>query len=62
MAAERVQRLIVRGKDWYANIPVTRIEKVEDVVFAYLGDAFVGMFDLGAVNMLYITGERGNEG
>ena len=51
-------RLIIRWKDGYANIEVNRIEKVEDVVFAYGGvdgNVFVGMFDLGAVDMLYLV-------
>ena len=48
--------MIVRGKDWYCNIPVTRTERTGDIVEAYYGDLFVGMFDLAAVNVLYITG------
>ena len=51
-------RLIIRWKDGYANIEVNRIEKIEDVVFAYGGadgNEFIGMFDLGAVTMLYLV-------
>lgn len=54
----RICRLIVRGKDWYCNIPVTRIERVEDVVYTYLDGDFTGMFDLGTVDALYITEDR----
>ena len=46
-------RLIVRfGGGEYVNVPVTRIEREENVVFAYLGDTFVGFFDLGGVEAL----------
>ena len=48
--------LIVRGKDWYCNLKVTRTQRTGDIVEAYYGDLFVGMFDLAAVNVLYITG------
>lgn len=55
---KRNYRLIVRWKDDYANIEVSHIDKNGDVVYAYGGDegnTFVGMFDLGAVDMLYLV-------
>lgn len=54
------QRLIVRWKDGYANIAITRIEKIGDVVYAYDEDGFAGMFDLGAVDVLY-KAQKGEE-
>lgn len=51
-----MKRLIVNWGDGYCNIPVTHIELREDsVVFAYNGDEFVGVFDLGAIAFLYVS-------
>ena len=50
---EKEYRLIVRAGDQYANIAITKLVKEESIVFAYYHDEFVGMFDLGAVDMLY---------
>jgi len=55
---EKTSKLIVKAKDWYCNIPVTHIEKDGPVVCAYNGVHFVGMFDLGAVDVLYVTEMR----
>ena len=60
-------RLIMKSKDAFCNIKVDAIEKADDVVFAYkkpqggiAATEFVGMFDLGSVDFLYVTEERGN--
>ena len=50
-----MKRLIVKWRDGHCNIPVTHIQRVGDVVEAYRGDDFIGMFDLGSVDMLYIS-------
>ena len=50
-----MKRLVVRWKDAHCNMPVTHIIRVGDVVEAYRGEDFVGMFDLGSVDALYIT-------
>ena len=59
-------RLVMKCKDQYCNIRVDSIEKVDDVVFAYKrpqggmeATEFVGMFDLGSVDFLYVTEEKG---
>lgn len=52
-------RLVVRGRDWHSNIGVTRIEREECVVFAYLGNDLVGVFDLGDVTALYMSEKIG---
>lgn len=51
-----MKKLIVRWKEEYCNLPVTKIERIGDVVEAYRGEEFVGLFDLGAVDAIYITG------
>lgn len=51
-------KLIVKGRDWYANLPITKVVKEENTVFAYYDDTFIGFFDLGAVDVLYISEER----
>ncbi len=62
-------RLIMKCKDTICNIRVDAIEKQEDVVFAYKCPAgsmtateFVGVFDLGSVDFLYVTDEKLNDG
>lgn len=47
-----MKRIIVKGKDWHCNIPVTKVVRDENIVFAYCGGEFVGMFDLGSVNSI----------
>lgn len=61
-------RLIMKCKDTICNIKVDAIEKQEDVVFAYkkpqtsmTATEFVGCFDLGSVDFLYVTDERVTE-
>lgn len=58
-------RLIMKCKDTVANIKVDSIEKVDDVIYAYknkqgsiAATEFVGMFDLGSMDFLYVTDER----
>ena len=58
-------RLIMKCGDTVANLKVDAIEKQDDVVFAYKNPSgsiaateFVGMFDLGSVDFLYVTEER----
>lgn len=58
MADRKTTKRIVRARDWYCNIPIMRIERDGSVVYAYLGDKFAGMFDLGSVDVLYITETR----
>lgn len=56
-----VCRLIVRGKDWHVNINVTHIQREEALVFAFLGDDLVGVFDLGIVGALYMSERKREE-
>lgn len=51
-----MKRLIVKFIDGeFCNMRVTRIERTESIVFAYDGEVFIGMFDLGCVYCLYVT-------
>lgn len=59
-------RLIMRSHDTVCNIAVDAVDKQGDVVFAYrkpqgslVADQFVGVFDLGSVDFLYVTEEKG---
>ena len=61
-------RLIMKCRDQFCNIKVDAIEKNDDVIFAYkkpqgsmTATEFVGMFDLGSVDFLYVTDEKLNE-
>ena len=58
-------RLIMKCKDTLANIKVDKVERMGDVVFAYkiprggmTETEFVGVFDLGSVDFLYVTEEK----
>ena len=58
-------RLIMKCHDTVANIKCDAVEKVGDVVMAYkkpqggmAATEFVGMFDLGSMDFLYVTDER----
>lgn len=58
-------RLVMKCKETTCNIKVDAIEKQGDVIFAYkcsngslAATEFVGMFDLGSVDFLYLTEER----
>lgn len=60
-------RLIMKCKDTTCNIKVDAIDKDGDVIFAYkkpqgalTATEFVGVFDLGSVDFLYVTDEKGN--
>lgn len=53
--------LVARGPDWYANIPITKIEKINQCVYSYNDNEFVAMFDLDEVDMLYRTEGNKNE-
>ena len=54
-------RLIVKyheDKPYHANVACDLIEREDGMVFAYNGDALVGVFDLGIVDMMYLSEER----
>ena len=53
-----MKRLVVKAKDWYTNIGVTKVEKVGCVIFAYRDGEFVAMIDLGSVDVVYVSEER----
>ena len=62
-------RLIMQSTNnkWSCNLKVDKIEKRDDVVFAYrcppdsmVATEFVGVFDLAAVDFLYINDEKQN--
>ena len=60
-------RLVMKSGDAYCNIAADVVEKVEDVVYAYNHTpngnlAFVGMFSLGSVDFLYLTGYKHENG
>ena len=61
-------RLIMKSRETICNIKVDAVEKQGDVVFAYkkpnggmAATEFVGCFDLGSVDFLYMTEEKGYE-
>ena len=50
------RKCVVRGKDWHINIPADYLEENEGIVRAYLQGHLVGVFDLGVVDVLYLSG------
>lgn len=55
---EPSKRLICRTKDWSCNIPIDYAVEDENTVRAYRNKEIVGFFDLGAVDVLYVTEAR----
>ena len=51
-----MSKCVVRFKDDYVNIPADRIEEHNGMVFVFDGEMLVGVFDLGAVDMVYLSG------
>ena len=58
-------RLMMKCKDTVANLKCDAVEKRDDVVFAYkipqggmTATEFVGVFDLGSMDFLYVTDEK----
>lgn len=49
-----MKRLIVKWRDGYCNLPVSHIARKDAVVYAFRDAEFVGMFDLGAIEILYV--------
>lgn len=54
-----MKRLIVKWRDGYCNLPVSQITREDAVVYAFRDAEFVGMFDLGAVELLYVSDREG---
>lgn len=50
-----MMRIIVKGRDWHANIPVTDVRREENVIIAERDGEFVGFFDLGAVDCIWVS-------
>ena len=48
-------KLVVRYKDNFVNIAATSMQEREGIVFAYNGDCLVGAFDLGYVDMIWLS-------
>jgi len=53
-----MKHLVVRWRDGHTNLPITRIEHIGDVVYAYQDKELVGFFDLGSVDALYVSEDR----
>lgn len=51
----KMKRIVVKGKDWHCNVEVTDVTREGDVVFASRDGAFVGMWDLGSVNCIWVS-------
>ena len=56
-----MKRLVVRWRDAHCNIAITHIVREGDVVMAYQDKEFVGLFDLGSVDALYVTDREEKE-
>lgn len=50
-----MKRLVVRWGEEFVNIQATRIEENNGMIFAFAENNLVGVFDLGAVNMIYLS-------
>lgn len=52
-------KVIVLYEKGFINIPANRIEERDGIVFAYKDTDFVGAFDLGTVNIVYLSSKEG---
>lgn len=50
-----MKRLVVKWREGFCNLPLSNIKRVEDVIEVYHNNEFIGMFDLGAIEMFYIS-------
>lgn len=55
-----MKRLVVKWRGGFCNLPITHIKRIEDVIEVYQNDEFIGMFDLGAIEMFYISDAKGD--
>lgn len=51
-----MSKCVVRFNGDYVNIKADRIEEHNGMVFVFDGELLVGVFDLGAVDMVYLSG------
>ena len=56
---EPSMRIVVRGRNWYCNLSFDEKVDDENTVRVYRDGNLVGFFDLGAVDVLYITETKG---
>lgn len=54
-----MKKLVVRTKEWYCNIPADYLEENEGMVRAYLNGNLVGVFDLGVIDVIYLSVKDG---
>ena len=54
-------KLIAKMRDGYCNIAADSMTEREGMIFVYRGEKLVGVFDLGAVDAIYISGKEGDE-
>lgn len=52
------KRLVVQWEDGHCNVPATRIEYEQGYAVAFNGEEFVGVFDIGHINVLYLSEAR----
>ena len=56
-----MKRCIVRSKEDYVNIAADELREENGMVYVTKGGALVGVFDLGTVDYVYLSGGRVNE-
>lgn len=57
-----MKKLIVRWGDEFCNLTVSHIKREGGVVEAYRGTEFIGFFDLGTVDVLYVSAMNEEKG
>lgn len=54
-------RIVVKGRDWHCNLAEDEVDRDGDMVFAYRGGRFVGMWDLGCVDCIWVSAEKNDK-
>lgn len=53
-------RLVMKCGETGCNIAADRLEREEDVIYAWSGDKLTGIFSVGCLDFLYISGKEGD--
>lgn len=50
-----MKRLIVKYREGHCNLTADTIVDRDGMIYAYIGDSLIGIFDPGCIDMLYLS-------
>lgn len=48
-------RMVAKHKDGFCNLPADSLTERDGMVFVHNGDKLVGVYDLGVIDMIYLS-------